>query len=233
PRPARAPRLMRALPRWIAGLVLAGMLVLCAVPQWVAPRDPFETRPAERLRPPTGAHLAGTDYLGRDVWSRVVHGARFSLLPAVAVVLVAGTIGSLLGLASGYAGVWTDEGLMRLTDVFLAVPALILAMAIATALGPSARNAAIAVIVVWWPSYARLARAEAQVLRGVEFVQAARAAGATGVRCVLRHRLPNQAASLVVKASLDVGTVRLLLTGLGFLGIGAPPPPPDAGLAGA
>jgi len=119
---------------------------------------------------------------------------------------------------------------MRLTDVFLAVPALVLAMAIATALGPSVRNAAIAVIVVWWPSYARLARSEAQVLAAVEFVQAASASGASHIRILLRHMLPNQASSLIVKASLDAGTVLLLLSGLSFLGIGAQPPTPEWGL---
>ncbi len=214
----------------LAAGVLGVMLVLCAVPQIVAPLDPLRTQPGRRLLPPSWAHLAGTDYLGRDVWSRVVHGARFSLVPAVTAVLIAGVVGSLLGLAAGYTGGWTDEALMRLTDIFLAVPALILAMAIATSLGPSARNAAIAVIVVWWPSYARLARAEAQVLKTVEYVQAARAGGAGSLRIVLRHILPNQVSSLVVKASLDIGTVLLLLSGLSFLGIGAQPPTPEWGL---
>jgi peptide/nickel transport system permease protein len=139
-------------------------------------------------------------------------------------------VGSLVGLVGGYVGGWLDEGLMRLTDIFLAVPALVLAMAIATALGPSARNAAIAVIVVWWPSYARLARSEAQVLRAVEFVQAASASGASHLRILLRHMLPNQASSLIVKASLDAGTVLLLLSGLSFLGIGAQSPTPEWGL---
>jgi len=215
---------------WIAGIVLLALCALCVAPQLVATRDPLETQPGQRLRPPSRAHPVGTDYLGRDVFSRVVHGARVSLVPAVAVVLVSAAIGTILGLAAGYVGGWTDESLMRVTDIFLAVPALILAMAIATALGPSARNAAIAVILVWWPSYARLARAEAQVLRTVEFVQAARAAGASGVRVVLRHVLPNEVASLVVKASLDVGTVLLLLSGLSFLGMGAQPPTPEWGL---
>lgn len=226
----RGRRRVGRIPEVLAAGVLGVMLVLCAVPQAVAPLDPLRTQPGRRLQPPSAAHVAGTDYLGRDVWSRVVHGARFSLLPPVAAVVLAGVVGSLLGLAAGYVGGWTDEALMRLTDIFLAVPALILAMAIATALGPSARNAAIAVIAVWWPSYARLARAEAQVLRTVEYVQAARAGGAGSLRVVLRHMLPNQVSSLVVKASLDVGTVLLLLSGLSFLGIGAQPPTPEWGL---
>jgi peptide/nickel transport system permease protein len=219
-----------AIPQAISGLILLVMLALCAFPDAFSPDDPLKTQPGRRLQPPSASHILGTDYLGRDILSRVIHGARVSLIPALVVVAVAGAVGSLVGLVGGYVGGWLDEGLMRLTDVFLAVPALVLAMAIATALGPSARNAAIAVIVVWWPSYARLARSEAQVLAAVEFVQAASASGASHIRILLRHMLPNQASSLIVKASLDAGTVLLLLSGLSFLGIGAQSPTPEWGL---
>jgi len=218
------------IPQLASGVVLLGFLTLSSFPDVFAPWDPLKTQPARRLQPPSASHPLGTDYLGRDVLSRVIHGARVSLVPAFAVVLVAGVAGSAVGLVGGYLGGWTDELIMRVTDVFLAVPALVLAMAIATALGPSAKNAALAVILVWWPSYARLARGEAQVLRAVEFIQAARASGATPARVLLLHMLPNQLSSLVVKASLDVGTVLLLLTGLSFLGIGAQPPTPEWGL---
>ena len=214
----------------VSGVLLLGFLALSAFPDAFARWDPLATQPGRRLQPPSASHLLGTDYLGRDVLSRVIHGARASLVPAFAVVLVAGLAGSAAGLVGGYLGGWTDELIMRLTDVFLAVPALVLAMAIATALGPSAENAALAVILVWWPSYARLARGEAQVLRTVEFIQAARASGASQARVLLRHMLPNQLSSLIVKASLDVGTVLLLLSGLSFLGIGAQPPTPEWGL---
>jgi peptide/nickel transport system permease protein len=219
-----------AIPQALSGLILLVMLALCAFPDAFSPEDPLKTQPGRRLQPPSAAHVLGTDYLGRDILSRVIHGARVSLIPALVVVAVAGAVGSLVGLVGGYVGGWLDEGLMRLTDVFLAVPALVLAMAIATALGPSARNAAVAVIVVWWPSYARLARSEAQVLVAVEFVQAASASGASHIRILLRHMLPNQASSLIVKASLDAGTVLLLLSGLSFLGIGAQSPTPVGGL---
>jgi peptide/nickel transport system permease protein len=227
---ASARRRIAAIPQALSGVILLVMLALCAFPDAFSPEDPLKTQPGRRLQPPSASHLLGTDYLGRDILSRVIHGARISLVPALVVVVVAGAVGSLVGLVGGYVGGWLDEGLMRLTDVFLAVPALVLAMAIATALGPSARNAAIAVIVVWWPSYARLARSEAQVLRAVEFVQAASATGAGHVRILLRHMLPNQASSLIVKASLDAGTVLLLLSGLSFLGIGAQSPTPEWGL---
>jgi peptide/nickel transport system permease protein len=225
-----ARRRAAAIPRAVSGLILLVMLALCAFPDAFSPDDPLKTQPGRRLQPPSASHILGTDYLGRDILSRVIHGARVSLIPALVVVAVAGAVGSLVGLVGGYVGGWLDEGLMRLTDVFLAVPALVLAMAIATALGPSARNAAIAVIVVWWPSYARLARSEAQVLAAVEFVQAASASGASHIRILLRHMLPNQASSLIVKASLDAGTVLLLLSGLSFLGIGAQSPTPEWGL---
>ncbi|HYB69050.1 MAG TPA: ABC transporter permease, partial [Candidatus Bathyarchaeia archaeon] len=157
---------MRAatVPQMLSGAVLLGFLAFTAFPDALAPADPLKTQPGRRLQPPSAAHLLGTDYLGRDILSRVIHGARVSLVPAVAVVLVAGLAGSAVGLIGGYVGGWIDETVMRIADVFLAVPALILAMTIATALGPSARNAALAVILVWWPSYARLARGEAQVL---------------------------------------------------------------------
>ncbi len=219
-----------ALSRAASVVILAAMLVVCIAPALVAPTDPLETRPAQRLRPPSAEHVLGTDYLGRDVLARVIHGARPSLVPSIVVVVVAALIGSAIGLVGGYAGGWIDDAIMRLADVFLAVPALVLAMAIATALGPSARNAAIGMILVWWPSYARLARSETQVLRGVDYVQAAHASGATHARILFRHILPNQLSSLVVKASLDVGTVLLLLSGLSFLGIGAQPPTPEWGL---
>ena len=227
---AMARRRAAAIPQALSGLILLVMLALCAFPDAFSPEDPLKTQPGRRLQPPSASHILGTDYLGRDILSRVIHGARVSLIPALVVVAVAGAVGSLVGLVGGYVGGWLDEGLMRLTDVFLAVPALVLAMAIATALGPSARNAAIAVIAVWWPSYARLARSEAQVLRAVEFVQAASASGASHIRILLRHMLPNQASSLIVKASLDAGTVLLLLSGLSFLGIGAQSPTPEWGL---
>jgi peptide/nickel transport system permease protein len=227
---AMARRRAAAIPQAVSGLILLVMLALCAFPDAFSPDDPLKTQPGRRLQPPSASHILGTDYLGRDILSRVMHGARVSLIPALVVVAVAGAVGSLVGLVGGYVGGWLDEGLMRLTDVFLAVPALVLAMAIATALGPSARNAAIAVIVVWWPSYARLARSEAQVLAAVEFVQAASASGASHIRILLRHMLPNQTSSLIVKASLDAGTVLLLLSGLSFLGIGAQSPTPEWGL---
>ena len=214
-----------------AGLiVLLVMLAMSAVPGLFAGLDPEATRPQVRLRPPSGENIMGTDYLGRDVFARIVHGSRFSLLPSFLVVMVAGALGSVAGLVAGYVGGWFDEAVMRFTDVFLGVPALILAMAIATALGPSVLNAALSVILVWWPGYARLVRSETQVLRAAEYVQAATVLGASHPRIIFGHIFPNLASSLIVKASLDVGTVLLILSGLGFLGVGAQPLTPEWGL---
>jgi peptide/nickel transport system permease protein len=145
--------------------VLFILTVMAVWPGLFAASDPLQTQPEARLQGPSRAHIFGTDYLGRDIFARVVHGARISLVPAMVVVLLSAVVGSLLGLVAGYAGGVTDEVVMRVTDVFLAIPALILAIAIATALGPSVIHAAIAVVVVWWPGFARRPRNDAQVRR--------------------------------------------------------------------
>jgi peptide/nickel transport system permease protein len=227
-RPSRV-RLL-GVARGIGFAVLLVMVVMTLWPGVFTATDPLLTQPEARLQAPSREHIFGTDYLGRDILARVVHGARISLLPSLVVVLLSGAAGSLLGLVAGYAGGVTDELLMRVADVFLAMPALILAIAIATALGPSAAHATIAVIVVWWPGFARLARSEAQVLRRLEYVHAARASGAGAARILLLHIFPNVTASLVVKASLDAGTVLLLLAALAFLGLGAQAPSSEWGL---
>lgn len=211
-------------------LVLVFLLALAIAPQLFASGDPTAAQPRVRFQPPHLDHPFGTDYLGRDIYTRIVYGARLSLFPAIAVVITAGILGSIAGLIAGYTGGWIDEALMRFTDVFLAVPALILAMAIATALGPSVINAAVAVVLVWWPGFARLARGETQVVRRTEYVEAAAATGAGALRIMLRHVLPNISASLIVKLSLDAGTLLLVLSGLSFLGVGAQPPTPEWGL---
>jgi peptide/nickel transport system permease protein len=219
-----------AAARGLGFAVLLLMAVMTLWPDLFTRADPLQTQPEARLQGPSREHIFGTDYLGRDIYARVVHGARISLVPSIAVVLLSGAAGSLLGTIAGYAGGALDELVMRVTDVFLAIPPLILAIAIATALGPSIAHAAVAVIVVWWPGFARLARSEAQVLRSREYVQAARATGAGRPRILLMHVMPNMLASLIVKASLDAGTVLLLLAALAFLGLGPQAPSPDWGL---
>ncbi|GAA4003336.1 ABC transporter permease [Deinococcus rubellus] len=184
---------------------------------------------AVRLSPPSAAHWLGTDQLGRDVLTRVLNGARISLSLGVGVMLASLVSGSLIGLLAGLLGGWWDEVLMRVTDVFLAFPSLILAMAISAALGPSLTNVMIAVALVSWPTYARLIRAQVLALREREFVEAARALGSSQGRVALRHLLPNSLAPLLVQGSFDVGSAILTAAGLGFIGFGAQPPTPEWG----
>ena len=185
---------------------------------------------AARDLSPSGAHLFGTDHLGRDVLSRVIMGTRPALGSAAAVVLLAVLIGVPLGLASGYLGGRIDEGLMRLTDLFLSFPPLLLAMVIAALLGPSLVHAVLALAVSWWPWYARLARTVAQSLRHAPFVDAARVFGVRTPVIIARHVLRNALTPILVQATVDAGTVILAVGSLSFLGLGSQPPLPDWGL---
>jgi peptide/nickel transport system permease protein len=196
----------------------------------LAPYDPLAQDLAVRLKPPSPEHWLGSDSLGRDIASRILYGARISLLVGVVVVASAGVFGTFVGLVAGYAGGLVDEALMRLTEVFLAFPALILAMAIAGALGPSLTNAIIAIAAVTWAVYARLVRGQILSLRQREFVEAARAMGASRKRIVLRHLLPNTLAPLMVQASFDMGSSIIAAAGLSFIGFGAQPPTPEWGV---
>jgi peptide/nickel transport system permease protein len=213
-----------------AGLVLSVALVLVAVAApLIATHDPLELDPANRLGPPTAEHWLGTDDAGRDVFSRVIHGTRSSFLAALGILGLATLIGSAIGLAAGWFGGWVDEVLMRVTDMFLAFPALVLAMGMAAALGPSLLNAVFATAIVWWPWYARLVRGQALHLKHEAFVEAARVAGATGLRIATRHILRNCWTPITVQMSLDLGYAILTLSGLSFIGLGAQPPTPEWG----
>jgi len=210
-----------------AGLVLLLMLLAAFAPLLAG--DPLAQNLAERLQAPSGVHPFGTDQLGRDVFARVLWGSRISLAIGFLVVALSLTVGAFVGLVAGVlGGVW-DDLLMRLTDIFLAFPALILAMAISAALGPNLTNVMVAVAAVSWPTYARLMRAQVLSLRGLEFVAAARALGAAQGRIAWRHLLPNSVAPLLVQASFDVGGAILTAAGLGFIGFGAQPPTPEWG----
>ena len=196
----------------------------------IAPYDPLAQDLATRLDPPSGAHWLGTDQLGRDILSRLLYGSRISLVIGVVVVGLAGIFGTLVGLLAGYAGGLADEAMMRLTEVFLAFPPLILAMAIAGALGPSLTNAIIAIAAVTWAVYARLARGQVLSLRQREYVEAARSIGASRTRIMLRHLLPNAIAPLLIQASFDMGSAIISAAGLSFIGFGAQPPTPEWGV---
>jgi peptide/nickel transport system permease protein len=212
------------------GLVLAvGMFGIAIAAPVIAPYDPVSLAPKNRLLPPSSTNWFGTDDGGRDIFSRVVFGARYSLLAAVVVLSLAVTFGTAVGLIAGFAGGKIDEALMRLTDMFLAFPALVLAMGISAALGASLANSMIAIAVVWWPWYARLVRGQTLRLRQEQFVDAARASGASDARMIVRHILPNCWTPIIVQVTLDVGYAILTTASLSFIGLGAQPPTPEWG----
>lgn len=184
---------------------------------------------ASKFHPPSWDNWLGADHLGRDVLSRVIYGARVSMTTGVLIVAVSLLVGLPVGLLAGYFGGWADEGLMRVTDVFLAFPALLLAVLLAAALGAGMLNCIVAVAVTWWPWYARLARAEVLTLRNQPFVEAARLMGVSTPRILLRHILPAALRPLGVQAALDVGPALLTASALSFLGLGVLPPTADWG----
>jgi peptide/nickel transport system permease protein len=221
---------LRANPVSMFGLVLAIALIGVAVAApIIAPYDPVNLDPRNRLLPPSAMNWFGTDDGGRDILSRVVFGARYSLLAAAVVLSLAATVGTAVGLVAGFAGGKIDEALMRLTDMFLAFPALVLAMGISAALGASLANSMIAIAVVWWPWYARLVRGQTLRLRQEQFIDAARASGAGDAHMILRHILPNCWTPIIVQVSLDVGYAILTTASLSFIGLGAQPPTPEWG----
>jgi len=217
---------------WLNGLAgfMVGVVLFCAIfGNLIAPYDPIEMELSKRLQPPSPAHLFGTDEFGRDVLSRVIVGARVSLQVAGLVLSVAAIFGLILGSVAGLVGGWVDELLMRFTDLFLAFPALVLAMAIAAALGPSLRNTMIALITVYWPWYARLVRSQVLSLREQDFVLAARSIGAGTTRIITHHLFPNLVPILITQITLDIGYAVLSTSGLSFLGLGAQPPTAEWG----
>jgi peptide/nickel transport system permease protein len=210
--------------------VMVTFLLAALLAPLLAPYPPLEQNILAGLKPPSAEHLFGTDKLGRDIFSRILYGARISLFVGVAVVLLSGVIGTLLGVVAGYVGGWADELLMRITDIFFAFPSLILAMAIAGALGPSLPNALIAISAATWPVYARLLRGQVLALKEREFVLAARTVGVPEWQIIFRHLLPNMLAPLLVQASFDMGGAITAVAGLSFIGFGAQPPTPEWGV---
>lgn len=222
-------RLLRT-PLSALGMALLGLLVVGAVfAPLIAPYNPDGFDAAAKFLPPSSHHLFGTDDVGRDLFSRVLYGARYSLTAGCAILAIAAGLGTAIGLVAGYAGGLLDEVLMRITDMFLAFPALILAMCVAAALGPSLVNATLATAIVWWPWYARLVRGQVLQLRNEAFVSVARLAGASRTRILFRHILPNCTTPIIVQMSLDLGYAILTLAALSFIGLGAQPPTPEWG----
>ncbi len=210
--------------------IIVFLLLVTAVAPWLATHDPYEQILPDRLLPPSAQHYFGTDNLGRDIYSRVVYGSRVTLTIVFLVAVISTPLGLVIGVLAGYFGGALDEILMRFSDVFLAFPKLILAIAFAAALGPGVENAIVAISVANWPSYARLARAETLSVRNNDYIQVIRSMGASNLRIMVGHITPMCMSSIIVRLSLDMGTIILTAAGLGFLGLGAQPPVPEWGL---
>jgi peptide/nickel transport system permease protein len=214
----------------IAGIVVVIVWVLAAIfASQLAPFPPLQQNVSNRLLPPNSVYVWGTDELGRDIYSRVLYGGRITIPAGLTVIIIGSVIGTIVGALAGYrGGVW-DESLMRLTELFMAFPTIILAMAVTAALGPDIRNAIIALVVVWWPSYARLVRGLVLKVKSNEYVEAAQCVGASGVYILRRTILPNCFAPALVLVTLDIGNAILTFAGLSFLGLGPEPASPEWG----
>ncbi len=223
-------RRLRRNPLAIVGALIVSLMVLSAVfaPQ-IAPYSPVDVDLSLYVAPPSPQHVLGTDDVGRDLLSRLIYGARISLKVSLLSTAIGMIVGTLVGLASGYFGGWIDTVIMRITDVFLAFPLLLLAIALVTALGPSENSAFLALGIATWPYVARLARGQALALKNFEFVTAARAVGAGSGRILIAHILPNVLTPLIVYATISIANVILAESALSFLGLGAQPPTPSWG----
>jgi peptide/nickel transport system permease protein len=236
---AYMPLLSRVASPWRRGLrspaavIGATFLLLCVLvavfAPWLAPKDPLQQDIAMRLRPPGAGHWLGTDALGRDILSRLIYGARPTLGISALVIAAAAPVGLLIGMVAGYAGGWVERVLMRFTDVVLAFPQLVLALAFAGLLGAGAFNGALAVALTIWPSYARQARAETLSIRDSDYLAAARMLGIRGGRLLWGHVLPICLPFVYVRLALDMAATILTLSSLGFLGLGVQPPTPEWG----
>ncbi len=214
---------------WLGGLFVGVSIVAALAAPVLTPYGPDEQHLELAFQAPSLRHPFGTDDLGRDVLTRVFYGGRYTLILAVSVVGLAGTAGMFIGALSGFLGGWADEGVMRATELVMAFPAIILAMAIVVALGPGLVNAGLAMVLVWWPPYARLARGEVLAVRNLEYVEAATAMGQTAWGIFRRAILPNILPGIVVLATIDLGSAIVTGAGLSFLGLGATPPAPEWG----
>ncbi|MEQ8446014.1 MAG: ABC transporter permease [Pelagibacterium sp.] len=217
-------------PLAVIGAVIVLVLVITAIfAPVIAPYSPIGQDLSARLMPPSSAHWMGTDELGRDIFSRVIHGSRITLTIVLLVAVIAAPVGLLIGAKPGCFGRWIDRVMMGVTDVFLSLPKLILALAFVAALGPGINNAIIAIAITAWPSYARIARAETLTFRNSEFIEAVRLQGGSNPRIIIRHVLPLCTSSMIIRVTLDMAGIILTAAGLGFIGLGAQPPLPEWG----
>lgn len=222
--------LIRRSPLSLLGITLFSVFLLLAIlAPYIMPYNPFKINLSGAFQQPNIEHLFGTDEMGRDILSRILWGCRISLQVGVTVVLISLCIGTILGGIAGYVGGAVEEIIMRFTDLVLAFPSLVLAMALSAALGPGLNNAIFAISITWWPWYARLIRGQVLSIREAGFVEAARCVGASDFRILFRHIIPNSFGPVIVNASMDFGWAILMTSSLGFLGIGAQPPTPEWG----
>jgi peptide/nickel transport system permease protein len=224
-----ARRLGRDVPATLGAAVILLLLVVSVEPRWFTTHDPYRLDPVNRLRAPSATYPLGTDEMGRDIYTRIVYGARLTLGAAVLAVGLAALAGGTVGLLAGYVSGWVDEVVMRATDIFLAFPPLVLAMAIVAALGQDLVNSVVGLAGIWWAQYARLMRSRALEIKAQEYVLSARATGLGHARILVRHVAPNGLAPLLVKVSIDMGLVVIMLSALSFMGLGAKPPVPEWG----
>ena len=223
--------MVKKSPLTMAGLAIVLALVFIAIfAPYLAPYDPIAMSLGNRLASPSTTHLLGTDQLGRDILSRMIHGTGVALKIMIIVLMIDLPLGVLLGIVAGYFGGWIDEVIMRIADIFMAFPRLILAMAIGAALGPSLVNTMIAIAITMWPTYARLARGETLSIKERAFIEAEKALGTSKVRILLSSILPLCSSTTIVRATLDMGNVIRIAAGMSFLGLGAQPPTPEWGL---
>ena len=223
-------RLLRSTAAMVGLVIVAALILIAIFAPVIAPFDPYVQDLSAQLRPPSWTNLFGTDEFGRDVFSRIVYGTRFTLYIVVLVALIAAPIGLVIGAASGYLGGWVDTLFMRVTDIALAFPRLILALAFVTAFGPGLNNAILAIAITGWPPYVRIARVETLSIRNSDYIAAVRLMGASQLRIILLHVIPLCLPSLLVRATLDMAGVILIAAGLGFLGLGAQPPAAEWGV---
>lgn len=212
-------------------IIIAGLIAVAVLAPWLAthPQDVAEFHPAERLKPPSASHLFGTDRMGSDIYSRLLFGARITITIAVVAISIAVLIGVPIGLIAGYYRSWISDMLMRISDIFLAVPQIVLAIAIAQTLGPSIENVILALSITYWPFWARLVYAETRAALNETYVEAAIALGASPWRVMVLHVLPNISSSIIVRTTIGMGGTILTAAALGFLGLGPPPPTPEWG----
>jgi peptide/nickel transport system permease protein len=224
-------RLMRNRSAVAGGVFILLLLLIAALPSLFAGYDPVRFQnPTNRFQAPSAEHWFGTDNLGRDVYSRVIHGTRVTLSVAFQSVFFGAIIGVALGIVAGYYGKWVDALIMRVMDVFLAFPGILLALAIVSALGASLGNVVIAIAIFSVPTFARIVRGSTLVVRNLEYIEAIRALGARDVKIIVQHVLPNVLSPIIVQATLYIATAILIASGLSFLGLGAQPPTPEWGL---